>query len=100
MSMPRNLPQRFRRFLSRPIAIAALLVLTLLPARSAWASDTVEKQLKSEYSDKVVTLRHFYSGEHLKFRPDGTLEGYASTGPWTLDGQAKYRISIYRARNW
>jgi TonB family protein len=87
MSMPRNLPQRFRCLLSRPIAIAALLALTMLPARSAWASDSVEKQLKSEYSDKVLALRHFYSGDHLKFRPDGTLEGYASTGPWTLDGQ-------------
>ena len=87
MSMPRNLPQRFRYCLSRPIAIATLLVLILLPARSAWAGDSIEKQLRSDYSDKVLTLRHFYSGDRLKFRPDGTLEGYASTGPWTLDGQ-------------
>ena len=87
MSMPRDIAPRFCYFLSRLTAIAALLALTLLPARFAWASDNIEKQLKSDYSDKVVTLRHFYSGDHLKFRPDSTLEGYASTGPWTLDGQ-------------
>lgn len=73
-------------FPSRRVALATLLALALLP-RFAWASDSLEKQLKSDYLDKVLTLRHFYSGDHLKFRPDGTLEGYGSTGPWTLDGQ-------------
>ncbi len=87
MSMPRNIPQRFRYFVSRPIAIAVLLALALLPARSAWADRGLEGQLKFDYLDKVLTLRHFYSGDHLKFRSDGTLEGNASIGIWALDGQ-------------
>jgi TonB family protein len=54
------------------------------PAR---ADQDLEKQVKFDYLEKVLTLRHFYSGEHLKFHADGTLEGYASVGPWTVDGQ-------------
>ena len=84
MNMHNATPSRY--FASLRFAIAALLALTLLP-RLARASDGLEKQLKSDYADKVLTLRHFYSGDHLKFRPGGTLEGYASTGPWALDGQ-------------
>lgn len=99
MSMPRNIVPRLRCFLSRPIAIAALLALTLLPARAAWASDSVEKQLKFDYLDKVLTLRHFYSGDHLKFRSDGTLEGNASIGIWTLDGQIEVEdVHLHGAR--
>lgn len=64
----------------------ALLALTLCPLRPAWA-DALEKQVKFDYLDKVLTLRHFYSGEHLKFNSNGTLQGNAPIGPWTLDGQ-------------
>jgi TonB family protein len=77
--------RRSRHFPSRHIVIAALFALTL--PHLAFAGDSLEKQLKSDYLDKVLTLRHFHSGDHLKFRSDGTLEGYVSTGPWTLDGQ-------------
>jgi len=60
----------------------------LLPLRFAWAdSDGIEGQLKSDYVDKVLTLRHFYSGDHLRFHADGTLQGNAPIGPWTLDAQ-------------
>ena len=85
-------------FPSRHIVVAALLALMLLP-RFAWASDNLEKQLRSDYLDKMLTLRHFYSGEHLKFRSDGTLNGYASTGPWTLDDKSKSRKFTCAARN-
>jgi len=47
----------------------------------------VEKQLKSDYVGKTLTLRHFYHGGYLKFHSDGTLQGDALLGPWTLDGQ-------------
>jgi TonB family protein len=74
----------------KPKKCAVLLVpmLTmLLGAQLAWAGDDVEEQLKSEYRDKVLTLRHFYEGNHLQFQPDGSLIGSASVGPWTVDGQ-------------
>ena len=60
---------------------------TLLLYAPLGQSDTVKEQLASDYTGKVLTLRHFYVGEHLKFRADGTLEGDSPIGPWTVDGQ-------------
>jgi hypothetical protein len=67
--------------------MAALLALTLLSMQPAWADQGLEKQVKFDYLEKVLTLRHFYSGEHLKFHSDGTLQGNARFDSWTVDGQ-------------
>jgi TonB family protein len=65
-----------------------LLAMLLLPLRFAWADgEGIDGQLKSDYVGKVLTLRHFYSGEHLQFHADGKLQGDAEVGPWTLDAQ-------------
>ncbi len=64
---------------------ALFALLFLFPASSN--ADHLEKQLASDYVGKTLTLRHFYEGDHLRFRPDGTLQGDAPIGPWTLDGQ-------------
>ena len=86
-------------FLSRRSAIAALLALTLLPLRSAWAEHGLEGQVKFDYLEKVLTLRHFYSGERLRFHSDGTLQGDAPIGPWTLDGQIEVEdVHLHGAR--
>ncbi len=54
----------------------------------AWADDDeIESQLKFVYAGNVLTLRHFYSGEHLRFHSDGTLNVDGPVGPWTLDSQ-------------
>jgi TonB family protein len=66
--------------------VTVVLLAMLLPLRFAWA-DGVEGQLKSDYVDKVLTLRHFYGGEHLRFHADGTLQGDAEVGSWTVDAQ-------------
>jgi len=79
--------QRSILHLSRAGAMAALLVLTLLSMQPARADEGLEKQVKFDYLEKVLTLRHFYSGDRLRFHSDGTLEGNAPAGPWTLDGQ-------------
>jgi TonB family protein len=74
----------------KPAMFAAVLTLFALafPHRSAWAgSHDLETQLKANYAGKVLTLRHFYHGDHLKFHSDGSLAGAASEGPWTIDGQ-------------
>jgi TonB family protein len=65
------------------VAFCALLFLQLARADDA----ALEQQLKSDYAGKILTLRHFYAGEHLKFRPDGTLQADAPIGPWTIDGR-------------
>jgi TonB family protein len=82
IKIPRSL---FRSFSRR--SAAALLALTLLSLRPARADQGLEKQVKFDYLEKVLTLRRFYSGQHLKFHSDGTLQGDAPLGLWTLDGQ-------------
>jgi len=69
------------------VLFAPLLLSILLAAPLARAGDNVEDQLKADYADKVLTLRHFYTGNRLHFRSDGELTGFAPIGPWTLDGQ-------------
>jgi len=78
-----------RYFLSSKLnVLVTLLAVLLLPWWFAWANDGgIDDQLKSDYAGKTLTLRHFYSGEHLRFHSDGTLQGDAPVGPWTLDGQ-------------
>src|SRR5208282_5789543 len=67
---------------SRQYVTALLFVVLLLPLRFAWAGKSdLDKQLKSDYSGKTLTLRRFYSGEHLKFRSDGRLQGDARSVP-------------------
>jgi len=62
----------------------------------AWADD-LEKQLKSDYQGKILTLRHFYTGTKLRFRADGSLQGDARVGPWTVDGRVL--VTDIRVRN-
>jgi TonB family protein len=84
----RKIPRRPHRSLSlKRNATFALFALLLLPLRFALADSGIEKQLNFVYMEKVLTLRHFYIGEHLRFRSDGTLNGDAAIGSWTLDGQ-------------
>jgi TonB family protein len=79
--------RRHSRF-SKLNAAVMLLPMLLLPLRFACAdSGGIERQLKSDYVDKVLTLRHFYGGEQLRFHADGTLQGDAEVGPWTVDAQ-------------
>lgn len=74
--------------LSKWDATLILLAVLLLLLRLARSDDGgIEQQLKSDYAGKVLTLRHFYCGDHLRFHSDGALNGDAPVGPWTLDGQ-------------
>lgn len=73
-------------------AAVVLIPMLLMPLQFAWAdSDAIEGQLKSDYIGKVLTLRHFYSGDHLRFHADGTLQGDAPVGPWTVDAQIEIK---------
>jgi TonB family protein len=84
----RKIPRRPHHSLSlKRNATFVLFALLLLPLRFAHADSGIEKQLNFDYMEKVLTLRHFYIGEHLRFHSDGTLNGDGPIGPWTLDGQ-------------
>ncbi len=69
---------------------ATVLLAMLLPSLVAKADDDVEKQLK-DYAGKTLTLRHFYTGQHLSFQSDGSLVGSGEIGPWTVDGQIEVK---------
>jgi TonB family protein len=75
-------------------SISAFALTTILLLTSVAQAGTLQNQLTSDYVGKVLTLRHFYQGDHLKFQPDGTLIGDAPVGPWTVDGQ----ILVEKAR--
>lgn len=80
--------------LGRTKFTSALLVLVaiLLAAHLVRADDNeVESHLKSLYVDNILTLRHFYTGQHLSFRFDGTLVGDAPIGPWTIASQFRVK---------
>lgn len=85
-----TLPPRFYRFHMMPRRILASiglfsLVCLCLPA---WGDGhKLEKQIHYAYVGKELKLRHFYHGDHLRFHSDGTLDGDATVGAWTVDGQ-------------
>jgi hypothetical protein len=72
-----------------------LFALLLLPLRFAHADSGIEKQLNFDYMEKVLTLRHFYIGEHLRFHSDGTLRAAGYRGQTDSPG---FRLSTEATR--
>jgi len=72
------------------IALTAFFLLVSLSPLSAHAGN-MDGTIDREYPSRLVTLRHFYSGDYLHFRSDGTVVGDATVGPWTVDGEVEVR---------
>jgi TonB family protein len=75
------------RFKKASSLVVLALAFALLRPPWAAADNNVAEQLKAYYLNKVVTLRHFYKGDHLSFQADGLLVGSAEVGPWAVDSQ-------------
>ncbi len=70
----------------------SLLVCTISPLAVAGVTDA---DLQKEYGDKVLTLRQFYPGVHLKFDANGKFTGSGAPGSWTTDGMVRVeKISV------
>ena len=69
--------------MNRKIAPILLLVATACSAEDK----PLQEKLRTQFLNKVVTLRGFYSDSVLKYGPDGQLTSKAARGPWTLDGK-------------
>jgi TonB family protein len=67
------------------------LLIAVLCAQSLWAAEDVQKQLNADYQNEIMTLRQPYSGEKLRFDPDGKMIGEAKAGPWTVDGHVQVK---------
>lgn len=74
---------------------ASLLVVSLMAGLTcippAAAGNNVAEQLRASYLNKVVTLRHFYTGNRLSFQADGSLIGKEEFGPRTVAGQIQVK---------
>jgi TonB family protein len=70
-------------------ALSLMMSLSALPARAG----NFDGVISSEYPTKIVTLRHFYSGDRLRFYADGTLVEDAPAGTFTTDGQVEVRAA-------
>ena len=80
---------------------ASLLVFGLFAVLfcAPFAAAGTALDLESDYSNKVLTLRHFYKGDHLSFASDGKLIGLDETGPWTLYSQLLVRSIELRGQS-
>jgi TonB family protein len=69
-----------------PYAKLLIVLGVALAAPRAWSTNPheIEQKLKAALQDKVITLKKFYIGNHLRYSTDGTLESSAEPCPWTL----------------
>jgi TonB family protein len=81
----------------RAILTAFVLVLSVyifVPAAVA-ADQDLERQLTSQYHDKVMALRHSYKSRSQEYAADGAPFKAGEEGPWTLYGRMRVRkISV------
>ena len=73
---------------NRIVFLVGLLVCLLVPPAFAGNLDNV---IASEYPDKILTLRHFYSGDRLHLYGDGALMDDAPAGTWASDAEIEVR---------
>jgi TonB family protein len=67
-------------------------MLLLLGARVPCAlAGNLDNVIASEYPDKILTMRHVYSGDRLHLYGDGTLVDDAPVGTWASDAQIEVR---------
>lgn len=70
-----------------PFHLAAIAAVLLVLSSSVKANDRdIERLLGDQYKNKVLVLRGFYSGDHLRYDSAGSMTGQAVAGDWTADG--------------
>lgn len=71
--------------------LSSLLLFAFLsgPAACPAFATVSDADLQKEYGDKVLTLRQFYPGAHLRFDSSGKLIGKTAIGSWTTDGMIR-----------
>jgi TonB family protein len=79
---------RLKRTLIVSLAVPVLALFMLVAP--AWAGN-LDNVIRSEYPNRILTLRHVYSGERLHLYGDGTLVEDAPPGSWTTDSQLEVR---------
>ena len=67
-------------------ALLASLALLLAPSLNAQDLKELEQNMKQKYEGKVLVLRGFYTGRHLRYDPNGKPLKRAQEGAWSVDG--------------
>jgi len=78
-------PDSKRRMFS---AVAILLMLTFrIPTLDAQTNSNrdIQKQLEAKFKNTTLAIRHFFSGDTLKYDADGTLISGGKPGQWTIN---------------
>ena len=68
-------------------AILLFLFALCVPTLNAQADSDkdIQKQLEAKFRKSTLTIRHFYSGNSLKYDSEGLLVKGGKPGPWTLN---------------
>ena len=88
LDTPLRSEARVKRTLTVSLAVRTLSILML--AVPVWAGN-LDNVIRSEYPNRILTLRHSYGGERLHLYGDGTLVEDAPVGTWTTDAQIEVR---------
>jgi TonB family protein len=76
-----------RHVLTRLVYTSAVLALaaTSTPLHLQAASE-LERHLRDQYNGKILVLRNFYHGNHLRYDSGGMPTSSVDPGDWTVDG--------------
>ena len=72
--------------MQRKVTVILTLLCALAPLAAA-ADNDLERQLMSQYGDKVLALRHSYRSSSQEYAIDGAPLTAGEEGPWTLYGR-------------
>lgn len=70
---------------SEAFRLVVVLILSLLPTFTA--GEDFQNRLRADYQGRLLTLRHFCTGDHLLFNSRGDSTCETQPGSWTTDGQ-------------
>ena len=88
LDTPLRSEARLKRTLIVSLVVGVLALLMLVAP--VWAGN-LDNVIRSEYPNRILTLRHSYGGDRLHLYGDGTLVEDAPPGTWTTDSQVEVR---------
>jgi len=74
------------------VASSIIALACVLAPATGHADDAkaMEAELNQVYRDRILIVRNFYGGKHLRYDADGQLLEGGRPGYWTLDGDVKF----------
>ena len=83
-----KLNSKRRLFFTAAILLILVFHIPTLDAQTNSDRD-IQKQLEAKFKNKTMAIRHFFSGDTLKYDADGTLISGGKPGSWTINAYFK-----------